>query len=38
LLKFRPFWPTTFIVYSTSQSLDDAKTKILAILKSLPDI
>jgi plastocyanin len=28
--------PTTLIVYSTSQPLDDAKTKLLPILKSLP--
>jgi len=27
---------TTLNVYSISQSLDDAKTKLLAILKSLP--
>ena len=28
--------PTTLVVYSTSQPLDDAKTKLLPILKSLP--
>jgi hypothetical protein len=28
--------PTTLIVYSTNQPLDDAKTKLLPILKSLP--
>jgi hypothetical protein len=28
--------PTTLIVYSTSQPLDDAKSKLLPILKSLP--
>ena len=28
--------PTTLIVYSTSQPLDDAKTNLLPILKSLP--
>ena len=28
--------PTTLIVYSTTMNMDDAKTKLLPILKSLP--